>query len=57
MAAVHEPRFLDLLEKAWETGARAQELQKVEASHVEPELGRIVLPPSKAKGKKHHRVI
>jgi integrase len=55
LAAVVTPSFRDLLELAWETGARLQELRKIEARFVEP--GRIVLPPTKAKGKKHHRVI
>ena len=55
LAAVKTPSFRDLLELAWETGARLQELRKIEARMVEP--GRIVLPPTKAKGKKFHRVI
>jgi integrase len=55
LAAVKTPAFRDLLELAWETGARLQELRKIEARFVEP--GRVVLPPTKAKGKKNHRVI
>lgn len=55
--AVEEPRFRDLIELAWETGGRVQELRQLEARFVDLATGRIVLPPSKAKGKKHHRVI
>jgi len=54
---VEEPRFRDLIEMAWETGSRVQELRKLEARFVDLNSGRIVLPPSKAKGKKYHRVI
>ncbi len=54
---VEEPRFRDLIELAWETGGRVQELRLLEARFVDLATGRIVLPPSKAKGKKHHRVI
>jgi integrase len=54
---VEEPCFRDLIDMAWETGARVQELRKVEARFVELESDRILLPPSKAKGNKHHRVI
>ncbi len=57
MAMVDEPKFLDLIELAWETGARVQELRQFEARFVDLANGRIVLPPSKAKGKKYHRVI
>jgi integrase len=42
---------------AWETGARLQELRKLEACHVESQLSRIVLPPTQAKGKKYYRTI
>ncbi|WP_152053031.1 tyrosine-type recombinase/integrase [Tautonia marina] len=55
--AIGEGAFLDLVELAWETGARVQELRILEAQHVDLGHGRIVLPPSKAKGKKHYRVI
>jgi integrase len=57
LETVEEPRFRDLIELAWETGSRVQELRKLEARFVDVESGRIVLPPSKSKGKKHHRVI
>lgn len=55
--AVDEPRFRDLIELAWETGGRVQELRQLEARFVDLATGRVVLPPSKAKGKKSHRVI
>lgn len=57
MAAVTEPCFRDLLEVAWETGARPQELPKIDARFVELEDSRIVFPPTQAKGKKHYRTI
>ena len=55
--AIREPRFRDLVELSWETGSRPQELRKFEAKLFEPETGRIVFPPTQAKGKKHFRVI
>jgi integrase len=57
LETVEEPRFRDLIEMGWETGSRVQELRKLEARFVDFARGRIVLPPSKAKGKKMHRVI
>lgn len=57
LEAVEEPRFRDLIEMAWETGSRVQELRQIEARFVDLAAGRIVIPPSKAKGKKSHRVI
>jgi integrase len=55
--AVKEPCFRDLLEMAWETGARVQELRKIDARFVDFSNGRIVLPPKQTKGKKYYRVI
>lgn len=47
--------FADLLELAWETGARAQELWHVEARHVQ---GRCwVFPAKEAKGKRRPRIV
>lgn len=57
ISVVKEPHLRDLIELAWETGARVQELRKIEARYYEPAANRIVFPPSQAKGKKHHRVI
>ena len=57
MEMVKEPSFHDLLELAWETGARVQELRIIEARHLDFGQGRIVLPPKEAKGKRRHRVI
>jgi integrase len=55
--AVKEPHFRDLLEVAWETGARPQELRRIEARFLDLESSRIVFPPKQAKGKKHYRTI
>ncbi|MEW4569551.1 tyrosine-type recombinase/integrase [Tautonia sp. JC769] len=55
--AVREPNFRDLIELSWETGARPQELRRLEARFYDPEAGRVVFPPTQAKGKKYHRVI
>ncbi|WP_169979746.1 tyrosine-type recombinase/integrase [Tautonia rosea] len=57
MAAVAEPHFRTLLELAWETGARVQELRKIEARYCDLASNRIVFPPREAKGRRHHRVI
>jgi integrase len=57
MAKVAEPNFRVLLELAWETGARVQELRKIEARFFEPAENRIVFPPSESKGGRYHRVI
>jgi integrase len=57
MDAVEEPNLRDLLELAWETGARVQELRVIEARHVDLGQGRVVFPPKESKGKKRHRVI
>jgi integrase len=55
--AVEEPCFRDLIELAWETGARVQELRQIEARYLDLASNRIVFPPKVAKGKKYHRVI
>jgi integrase len=57
LEAVREPNFRDLIELSWETGSRPQELRKIRAEYFEPETGRIVFPPTQAKGKKYHRVV
>lgn len=54
---IKEPCFRDLIELSWETGARVQELRKIEARFFEEDTSRIVFPPRQAKGKKYHRVI
>lgn len=55
--AIHEPNFRDLIELSWETGARPQELRKIEGHFLDLDAGRVVFPPKQAKGKKYHRVI
>jgi len=47
--------FADLIELAWETGARAQELWMVEARHVQGNAW--VFPAKEAKGKRRPRII
>jgi integrase len=42
---------------AWHTGARPQEVVRVEARHIDADNRRIVLPPNEAKGKKRFRII
>jgi len=49
--------FRELLVAAWETGARPQELLRVEARHVDLKNARWVFPKNEAKGKRHIRVI
>jgi integrase len=47
--------FADLLELAWETGARAQELWKLEARHFRGAAW--IFPAKEAKGKRRPRVV
>lgn len=47
--------FADLLELAWETGARAQELWNVEARHVDG--AKWAFPAKEAKGKRRPRIV
>lgn len=49
--------FGDLLELAWETGARAQELLNLESRHIDLERQCWVFPAEEAKGKKRSRVV
>lgn len=49
--------FEDLLITAWETGARPQEIVRVEARHVDLESGRWVFPVDESKGKKEKRIV
>ncbi len=51
MDAVKEPGFRDLLELAWETGARVQELRTMEARHLDLERNRVVFPPGNRRGR------
>ncbi len=55
MLASVSPEFADLLTVSWETGLRPQEVRLIEAAHVRGD--HIVLPTSKAKGKRGPRVI
>lgn len=57
LAAVTEGAFRDLIELAWETGARVEELRKFEARFVDITQSRVLLPRSKAKGRRRIRVI
>src|SRR5271165_3852030 len=54
---VTDPCFRDLLELAWETGSRPQELLKLEARYLDMESSRVVFPPEQAKAKKYFRTI
>lgn len=50
-------RFKDLLITAWETGARPQELTRVEARHVDLVHHRWIFPIAESKGKKMPRIV
>jgi integrase len=50
-------RFKDLIIAAWETGARPQELFRVEVRHVDLANARWVFPPNESKVKTRHRII
>jgi|688.fasta_scaffold06877_19 integrase len=56
-AAVVSEEFKALLDMAWETGARPQELWKMQVSHCDFERKLIVFKASESKGKKRPRVI
>jgi integrase len=51
------PNLKDLLVTAWETGARPQEITRVEARHVDLQNGRWVFPVKESKGKKEKRIV
>ncbi len=57
MLAKVRPPIRDLLTLAWETGARPQELFRLEARHYHSGRGRLELPPAEAKGGKRWRAI
>jgi integrase len=57
LAAATSPQFRDLIELAWETGLRPQEVRAIEARHVDRRKWQIVFPRSEAKGKRAIRVI
>ena len=57
LGLARDEAFRELLDAAWETGARPQELLRVEARHVELKNARWVFPKNEAKGKRHVRVI
>jgi integrase len=48
---VEEPRFRDLIELAWETGGRVQELRKLEARFVDLTSNWTVPPRAGPKGR------
>ncbi len=49
--------FRDLLEFAWETGCRPQEVKNIEPRHVQMDKHCVAFPPAEAKGKKRWRII
>jgi len=55
--AIRRQEFRDLVETAWETGARPQELVCVEARHVDLKNSRWVFPPAEAKVKTRPRIV
>ena len=57
LSHVRDQEFRDLLMLAWETGARPQELFRLEARHVDLENGRCVFPKAESKGKRQSRTI
>ena len=54
---IKSKRFKDLIVAAWETGARPQELFRVEVRHVDLANCRWVFPPNESKVKTRHRII
>src|SRR3954464_9433951 len=54
---IRSDHFKDLVQAAWETGARPQELTRVEVRHVDLTNSRWVFPPKEAKGRTRHRIV
>ena len=57
LAATKKPQHKDLLNLAWLSGARPQELIRAEAHHVDETNHRLVFPLKLSKGKKKVRVV
>lgn len=57
LAEVHDEPFRDLLIVSYDSGARPQEVKRLEARHLELTKQRAVLPREEAKGKRIARVI
>jgi len=57
LSLVRDEQFRDLLVTAWETGARPQELLRVEARHANVAQSRWVFPKYEAKGKTRVRIV
>lgn len=55
--ATRDRAFRDIIQVAWETGARPQEVLRVEHRHVDIKNRRWVFPPDEAKGGKRHRIV
>lgn len=49
--------FRDLIDVAWETGCRPQEIWRVEARHLDPTASRWVFPAKESKGRKKIRIV
>ncbi|MDZ4858026.1 MAG: tyrosine-type recombinase/integrase [Candidatus Hydrogenedentes bacterium] len=49
--------FRDLIETAWETGARPQEMTAIEGRHVDLKHGRWIFPPDESKGDIWPRIV
>ena len=57
MSNILSSEFQDLVSIAWETGARPQELLRVEVRHIDLANSRWVFPPHESKIKTRHRMI
>ena len=57
LVASRDQEFKDLVVTAWETGARPQEILRVEARHVDLVNSRWVIPPREAKIKTRVRLV
>ena len=57
MTLVKDAPFRDLLIAAWDTGARPNELRRVEVRHFDEANARWVFPKGESKGKKKARVV
>ena len=57
LSAARGQQFKELVTVMFASGARPQEMRRIEARHYEPVLARLVLLLEESKGKKRRRVI
>ncbi len=56
LTKVKDQAFRDVLEFCWQTGSRVQEVRLIEADDFRSDLGRVELPPERAKGNRRRLI-